>query len=329
MAASATDKKYCRNDFIVQDSQTKDLPEVLRLMQELGEYENLPETVKITLDELLQDHNDRYYCKVVHHPNDDSILIGYSFYFITFSTWCGRILYMEDLYVTSEFRGFGIGTKIWKSILEHGLSRGCQRCDWTVLDWNKSAIDYYYSKGAIDSQLIFMRFCKPEMESISQQCAKLPQEGGYSSRNALKSDIPTIYSFLKENHSPDMVEIDVGTLEEEGFDNKLYKCRVVLLNEEIVACILYCYTYGWEGKSMFMQDLFVSDQHRSKGIGKYLVHSMIKEGVERGNFMCNLYVRKNDDTSYKYFKDLKAKDFSKQDGYLNFRMKKPQMLVFK
>lgn len=64
-----------------------------------------------------------YECTVVESANSPDILTGYVLYFYTYSTWEGKSVYMEDLYVTPSQRGLGLGTKLWQSCVQAGLDR--------------------------------------------------------------------------------------------------------------------------------------------------------------------------------------------------------------
>ena len=75
--------------------------------------------------------------------------IGFALYFYNFSTWLGRHgLYLEDLYVTPEHRGKGAGKALLKHLARIAVAEGCGRFEWSVLDWNQPAIDFYESMGA-------------------------------------------------------------------------------------------------------------------------------------------------------------------------------------
>lgn len=75
--------------------------------------------------------------------------IGYAVYFFNYSTWLGRNgLYLEDLYVTPEARGTGAGKALLKHLAQIAVSHGCGRFEWSVLDWNEPAIQFYESLGA-------------------------------------------------------------------------------------------------------------------------------------------------------------------------------------
>ncbi|XP_056408206.1 thialysine N-epsilon-acetyltransferase-like [Hyla sarda] len=77
-------------------------------------------------------------------------LVGYALSFFTYSTWEGRSLYLEDLYVMPEHRGSGVGSKLFAAVAESCLSLGCARLQLSVLDWNQPAISFYRSRGARD-----------------------------------------------------------------------------------------------------------------------------------------------------------------------------------
>lgn len=76
--------------------------------------------------------------------------IGFAVYFYNYSTWLGRKgLYLEDLYVAPEFRGIGAGKFLLQQLARQAVAEGCGRFEWSVLDWNQPAIDFYESIGAV------------------------------------------------------------------------------------------------------------------------------------------------------------------------------------
>jgi len=81
--------------------------------------------------------------------NLDSKPIGYAVYFLNYSTWLGKHgLYLEDLYVSLEFRNMGAGKAILKHLAQIAFSKDCGRFEWSVLNWNEPAIQFYQSIGA-------------------------------------------------------------------------------------------------------------------------------------------------------------------------------------
>ncbi|KAF0038260.1 hypothetical protein F2P81_008744 [Scophthalmus maximus] len=77
-------------------------------------------------------------------------VVGYALYFHTYSTWKGRSLYLEDLYVMEEFRGIGIGKGLMGKVAEVAKKKQCVRLQLSVLNWNTSTRDFYAAKGAQD-----------------------------------------------------------------------------------------------------------------------------------------------------------------------------------
>lgn len=77
-------------------------------------------------------------------------VVGLGLYYFIYSTWKGRNIYLEDIYVMPQYRGQGIGTKIIKKVAEVALCKGCSQFRLAVLDWNKKAMDLYKSLGAQD-----------------------------------------------------------------------------------------------------------------------------------------------------------------------------------
>jgi len=135
---------------IIREGKKDDCQQIRVLIQELADYEKTPDGPKITADTLVKDgFGDRQFFHT-YVAELDSKLVGFSLYFYAYSTWEGKAIYMEDIYVQPDFRGKGIGTKLWKKVVGTGLEEGCTRCNFQVLDWNKPSIDYYKRQGATD-----------------------------------------------------------------------------------------------------------------------------------------------------------------------------------
>ncbi len=79
----------------------------------------------------------------------DSVPVGFAVYFFSYSTWLGKYgIYLEDLYVAPEHRGVGAGKALLKQLAKIAVEKDCGRVEWSVLDWNTPAIDFYDSIGA-------------------------------------------------------------------------------------------------------------------------------------------------------------------------------------
>ena len=143
----------------IRDAVTSDSAQILAFIKDLASYEN-------AIDEVVAEEKDiqesifgqnssvkALICSLGEEP------IGFAVYFYNYSTWQGKKgLYLEDLYVSPEHRGIGAGKELLKHLAKIAVSQDCGRFEWSVLDWNKPAIDFYESIGA-----------KPKKEWIGYQ----------------------------------------------------------------------------------------------------------------------------------------------------------------
>ncbi|MEK6349517.1 MAG: GNAT family N-acetyltransferase [Burkholderia sp.] len=118
-------------------------------MRELAEFESLTHLFVATeadLDDALFGPNPAAGALVA---TQGDAVVGYALYFQNYSTFLGkRGLYLEDLYVRPACRGTGIGTRLLRALAALAVERRCGRFEWTVLDWNQPAIDFYERLGA-------------------------------------------------------------------------------------------------------------------------------------------------------------------------------------
>jgi GNAT superfamily N-acetyltransferase len=132
----------------IKKATLSDIPTIKNFIMELAIYEKLENEVVVT-DELLIENiftNPIAHC-VLAFENDTPI--GFALYFYNYSTFIGRKgLYLEDLYVQPNYRGKGYGKKILLHLVQIAKSKHCGRMEWSVLKWNKPAIDFYDRIGA-------------------------------------------------------------------------------------------------------------------------------------------------------------------------------------
>ncbi len=136
-------------DFKVRFATQEDLPDMLELIQELAVYENEPDAVQVTIEELRRfgfGENPLYKCFVA---KVDSKVIGMALFYSRFSTWKGETVHLEDLIVTKPMRGKSIGKALFESVIMYAKTQKIKRVEWVVLDWNTNAIDFYEKYGAI------------------------------------------------------------------------------------------------------------------------------------------------------------------------------------
>ena len=134
---------------IVRGATPQDVCAMLGLMHELAEYEKLTHLFVAT-DATLSDalFGERPAVEALVAEREGRV-VGYALFFHNFSTFLSRRgLYLEDLYVQPALRGSGLGTALLRRVAAIAVERQCGRFEWSVLDWNQSAIDFYTKMGA-------------------------------------------------------------------------------------------------------------------------------------------------------------------------------------
>jgi GNAT superfamily N-acetyltransferase len=131
-----------------------DVPQILRFIRDLATYEREPDAVLATEADLLRDgfgETKRFDCLIAElNESGATIPAGFALYFYNYSTWRGHAgIYLEDLYVSPEHRGKGIGKALLTRVAAIAVAEGCPRFEWSVLDWNKPSIDFYHQLGAV------------------------------------------------------------------------------------------------------------------------------------------------------------------------------------
>jgi GNAT superfamily N-acetyltransferase len=133
---------------VYRTAQPADAPIVFDLVCALAEYERLRHEVVSTADDFkkLIETQDRFFCYLAEI---DTRPVGFCMGFYTLSTFLGKPgLYIEDVYVSEDCRGLGIGKTFFKMVAQKALEEDCGRVEWSVLDWNEPSIKFYESLGA-------------------------------------------------------------------------------------------------------------------------------------------------------------------------------------
>ena len=152
---------YFRNSMKikVRKALKKDLPSVLGLIKELADYEKAPREVKVTLKELERDgfgKNKIYDCFVATSPltplsrgrgdrrkSRGEVVVGIALFYVKYSTWKGKCIYLDDLIVTESMRKEGIGKKLFDAVVAVAKKMKVRKLEWQVLNWNTPAIGFY------------------------------------------------------------------------------------------------------------------------------------------------------------------------------------------
>lgn len=134
----------------------EDCPRLMELVRELAEFEKAgPDAVSVTPEHFEASgfgENPVWWAFVAEailpSPGGAPVIVGFALYYIRYSTWKGQRLYLEDLIVTQEVRGRGVGKLLFDRLVEEAQEKKFSGMVWQVLDWNEPAIQFYKKQGA-------------------------------------------------------------------------------------------------------------------------------------------------------------------------------------
>lgn len=143
-------EKSNNNKIIIRVGEEDDVPTIMSFIKELAEYEKLLGDVIVTEDSLKKKlFGEKKYAEVLIAEYEGKPA-GQALFFHNFSTFIGKPgIYLEDLYVTPNLRGKGIGKALLNYLIKIAKERDCGRVEWTVLDWNTPSIEFYKKMGAL------------------------------------------------------------------------------------------------------------------------------------------------------------------------------------
>ncbi|MFN8265191.1 MAG: GNAT family N-acetyltransferase [Chitinophagaceae bacterium] len=120
-----------------------DCPRLLELVNELAVYERAPEEVTVTLEHFIESGFGEHPVWWAFVAEENGVVLGFALYYIRYSTWKGQRMYLEDILVTEEARGKGIGKLLMDRLIEEARERKFNGITWQVLEWNEPAINFY------------------------------------------------------------------------------------------------------------------------------------------------------------------------------------------
>jgi len=133
---------------VIRKAVAADCPQMLELIRELATYERAPDEVTVRLDEFIDAGFGDSPVWEAFVAEGNGRIVGLALFYIRYSTWKGRKLYLEDIIVTESMRGQGIGKRLFDETLRLCKTRKYQGMVWQVLEWNERAIHFYQKYGA-------------------------------------------------------------------------------------------------------------------------------------------------------------------------------------
>ncbi len=130
----------------IRKATAADLHEIYNLVKSLAIYEKAEAEVTATIEDYQNDFAAGIF--QAHVAETDGKVIGMVLYYMNYSTWKGRMLYLEDFVVYEEYRRFGVGQLLWNELAEEAKRQGARLLKWQVLDWNEPAIKFYKKNKA-------------------------------------------------------------------------------------------------------------------------------------------------------------------------------------
>jgi len=140
-------KKSDKMTINIRKATKKDLPAIHALVRELAVFEESEAAFVASIEEYARDFEEGIFESQVAEAGGE--VVGMTLYYMTFSTWKGKMLYLEDFVVKEGFRELGIGQLLFDAFLKTAREKDCKLAKWQVLDWNETALKFYKKNKAI------------------------------------------------------------------------------------------------------------------------------------------------------------------------------------
>ena len=144
----------------------EDLQGVLALINELARYEKAADEVAVTVEQLVRDGYETSELFKVIVAEDGGSIVGMALYYFGYSTWKGKMLYLDDLVVSEKQRRKGVGEQLFDAVMQEAKDQKAKQIRFHVLDWNEPAINFYKKCNVkFESEWVT---CKLSEEQINQ-----------------------------------------------------------------------------------------------------------------------------------------------------------------
>ncbi len=130
-------------EILIQKALKQDCEAIMQLVHELAVYEKAPQEVTVTMEHFIKSGFGEKPVWEAFVAKENDVVKGFALYYIRYSTWKGQRMYLEDLLVTEEMRGKGVGKLLFEKLIEECNEKKYSGLVWQVLDWNEPAINFY------------------------------------------------------------------------------------------------------------------------------------------------------------------------------------------
>lgn len=166
----------------IRKATEKDAEDVIAMIEELAEYENMLDQCELKAETFCKDgfgDDPAFHCLIAEATSDstgETKSVGYALFYYIYSSFKGRNVYLEDLYVKELYRKRGIGGDLMKTVAKIAIEKGCSQYRFACLGWNSNALNFYKSVGARDLTDIedwhMIRFEKDELHNFASKLGK-------------------------------------------------------------------------------------------------------------------------------------------------------------
>lgn len=285
---------------LIRAATLDDVPTLFALIKSLADYEKLSDSV-VGSAEALKDHlfGDRPCIQAVlaeavlaKADSAEADLggnrkpAGFALFFYSYSTFLAKPgIYLEDLFVSPDCRGQGIGKALLSHLAQRVLEQSGGRLEWSVLDWNESAIAFYQKIGAVISE--DTRICRVTREHLPKTAAALDASAA-KIRPVTPNDLPALCRLLQAKAEFDR-QLHSFSSDSEAIGQHLFGARpyleglVAVQAEQIVGFATFSPNYSTflTQPGIYLEDLFVLPHHRAQGIGKALLANLAQIAIDR------------------------------------------------
>ncbi|GLR19305.1 GNAT family N-acetyltransferase [Portibacter lacus] len=134
------------SEIIYRSAQSGDIEGIHNLVLELAIFEKEPDAVTVDVAYYKKCFEEGTFQAIV--ADKDGSIVGMTLFYMSFSTWKGKMMYLEDFVVHPDYRNMGIGKKLWDAWIQESKNQGAKMVKWQVLDWNTNATRFYEREGA-------------------------------------------------------------------------------------------------------------------------------------------------------------------------------------